>query len=1306
MGHPAKWLEAPTHSVVWSYGLALVSIGTAWGLARAFLYFHLPPSFTSFALCAIAVTFWYGGIRPGILAALLSALIRSVAFEPGVAVISPIADDLAVLIFAVLMTLVTRARNELERRITERGAAFQEADNTLRRGMAEGTRAGTYLAEAQKLSHTGSFGWHVSSGKIYWSEETFRIFEFEPTIEPTLNIVFERIHPADRQSVRETIDSAARKAKGFDFEHRLLMPDGSVKYLRVVGRPTDSHAGDLEFVGAVTDNTQRMRTEQDLHVAMAERARLDRVRAEVGMALAQKGGLKEILHSCAEAMVHHLDAAFARIWTLSSDGRQLELQASAGVYTRLDGRYSRIPFGQFKIGRIAHERKPHLTNDVQNDPWIDSKDWARKEGMISFAGYPLVIEDRTVGVIGMFARKALAHSTLDALSFIADGIAQGIERKKAEEMLGQSEAFLAEAQRISQICCFGWVPSTGEILLSNETFSIFEFETGTELTLDLALERVHPEDRQFARQKLEAAAREQNDFDYENRLQMPDGRIKHVRVAGRPCRFGKLQDLLFVATVIDVTKSKLTELSLRQSERYLAEAEALTHVGSWAWRVEGREAIYLSDEWYRIYGLDPKDGMPNFEARMEPIHRDDRSRVIATIEQAMKHKAEYDVEFRLLLPSGTLKHVHAIGHPVLNAAGELVQFVGSSTDITERKHAEGQLRYSIDAIPALAWYGTPEGSVEFLNQRWLDYTGLSTEQAKGWGWEVAIHPDDLEPGVRLFKEALNAKRPYEIEARFRRHDGEFRWFLFRGSPWRDASGKVVKWFGANTDIEDLKRTEEALRASEQNFRLIVDNIPGLVVITNAEGKLEQVNRRVLEYFGKRFEELKGWTTNDAIHPDDLQNAIEWWKDTVKTGQTPSVDLRLHGADGTYHWFQSRGLTLRDSKDRILRCYYLLTDIDERKKTDEKLRRSEEMLLEAQRLSHTSSWRLDIRSGAVVVSPEGREIFGLTPDDDESVAETYFSRYHPDDRKRAQELFERCLIEKTALQSDHRLLLRDGTIKYLHVIGHPVLNESGDLVEYVGTTMDVTERRRAEEERETLRQAQAHLARISRITTMGELAASLAHEIKQPIAAAVTNAEACLQWLARDQPDFGEVHEAATEMVRESRRAAEIITRVRSLFKKEDITRIFVDINEVVIDAISLVREEAERSSISVRAALDRELPNIPADPVQLQQVLMNLTLNALEAMKGTGGIIAIRSQKDGDNRVLISVSDAGVGLPPGQADKVFDAFFTTKPQGTGMGLAISRTIIEAHGGRLWATANPDGGATFHFTLPSVLSVNA
>ena len=283
--------------------------------------------------------------------------------------------------------------------------------------------------------------------------------------------------------------------------------------------------------------------------------------------------------------------------------------------------------------------------------------------------------------------------------------------------------------------------------------------------------------------------------------------------------------------------------------------------------------------------------------------------------------------------------------------------------------------------------------------------------------------------------------------------------------------------------------------------------------------------------------------------------------------------------------------------------------------------------------------------------------------------------------------------------DHRIVLPDGTVKHLHTIAHPVLDKAGEVIEIVGTAVDVTERKRAEEERERLRQLEADLAHMNRVSMMGELAASLAHEMKQPIAAAVMNASACARWLRRDIPDVTEACQAAAAMVADVRRAAEIIERVRSLYRRGPAQREAVDVNELIGEMTVLLRDTARRALIPIRTELDSGLAAITADRIQLQQVLMNLMLNGIEAMRDTGGELRVRSSKTDDGQVLISVGDSGVGLPGEDAEHIFEAFFTTKPQGTGMGLSISRRIIESHGGRLWASANTGRGATFQFTLP-------
>ena len=379
---------------------------------------------------------------------------------------------------------------------------------------------------------------------------------------------------------------------------------------------------------------------------------------------------------------------------------------------------------------------------------------------------------------------------------------------------------------------------------------------------------------------------------------------------------------------------------------------------------------------------------------------------------------------------------------------------------------------------------------------------------------------------------------------------------------------------------------------------------------------------------------------------------------------------------------------------------LSLEIAERKRAEERLRQSEAYLADAQRLTHTGSWVWHVaQRDASHLSQEWYRIYGFDPEQGVPVWEQRLQRVHPADRARWQEVIDRAISDKSAYEVEFRILLPGGAVKYIYTVGHPVLNASGDLMQFVGSSTDITERKQAEE---ALRQAQTDLARISRVTTMGELTASMAHEVNQPITAAVTDANTCLRWLTREQPDVEEAREAASRVVKDAIRASEIINRMRSLFKKGSPQREWVDVNELIREMIVLLRSEATRFSISMRTELGEGLPQIMGDRVQLQQVLMNLMINGIEAMKESDGLreLVVKSQRAEDEQLMITVSDTGVGLPSQQAEQIFDAFFTTKPHGTGMGLRISHSIVESHGGRLWATDNSPRGASFNLTLPS------
>ena len=506
---------------------------------------------------------------------------------------------------------------------------------------------------------------------------------------------------------------------------------------------------------------------------------------------------------------------------------------------------------------------------------------------------------------------------------------------------------------------------------------------------------------------------------------------------------------------LKIAEHKRTEERLRQSEAYLAEAQRLSGTGSWARVSATGEMRYWSEECFRVLGFDPHDGPPRFESFMQRVYPDDQARVREISAAAGRDKIDYETDYRIIHPGGEIRDIHVVAHPVLNPSGDLVEFVGTVMDVTERKHAE-----------------------------------------------------------------------------------------------------------------------------------------------------------------------------------------------------------------------------------------------------DKLRQSEAYLAEAQKLTHTGSWVWEVAPRrALHLSDEWYRIYGFDPEEGLITWDKRRGRIHPDDRAGQQQAIDRAINEKSDYEVEYRIILPRGAVRHLHSVGHPVLDASGNLLQFVGSSTDITERRLAEE---ALHQAQANLARISRITTMGELTASLAHEVNQPIAAAVTDANTCLRWLNRHQPDLDEAREAASRMVKDATRAAEIISRTRLLFKKVTPQWELVDMHEMIREMVALMSGEAARYSISVWAELAAELPEVMGDRVQLQQVLMNLLMNSVEAMKDADGPreLIIRSRTTEDAQLLVSISDTGVGLPPQQANKIFDAFFTTKPQGTGMGLRISRSIVESHGGRLWAADNSSRGASFHLSLPT------
>ena len=668
--------------------------------------------------------------------------------------------------------------------------------------------------------------------------------------------------------------------------------------------------------------------------------------------------------------------------------------------------------------------------------------------------------------------------------------------------------------------------------------------------------------------------------------------------------------------------SRLTDLNeqLRHSEEYLAEAQRLSHTGSFGWRPSTGEIIW-SEETFRIFQYEPTT-TPTVELILHRVHPEDATLVQQTIERASRDGNNFDLEHRLLMPGGSVKHIHVVARALINELGN-VEFIGAVMDVTAAKKAEDALRRS-EGYLAQAQRLTQSGSWAWnvhTNARfWSQETFRIFEYDPGKGnptWPEILertHPEDRVAIEQQAKLESRQKDVSEFDWRIVLPDGRIKHLHSIAHPVLDEAGEVTEVVGTLMDVTERKRAE-ALRDGESRILEMIAR----------DARLEEILEQLVRVVEAQF---AGLLCSVLLLDDDGQH--------VRHGAAPSLpSTYLEAIDGLRIGPKAGSCGTAMYRRELVVVSDILQD---------PLWEPYRAVAVAHGLRACWSTPILAHSGEALGS---------------------FAMYYREPRSPSP-------AEARALEMA------------THLAGIAI------------------ERKLAREERERLRQAQAELAHINRVTTMGELTASLAHEVNQPIAAAVTDANTCLRWLTREHPDVEEARQAASRIVKDSNRAAEIIGRVRLLFKKGSPQRALVDVNEVIQEMIVILRSEAARYSISVRTEL-ADFPQVMGDRVQLQQVLMNLMINGIDAMRHIDGPreLVIRSRQAEEGQLMISVSDTGVGLPAKQADQIFNAFFTTKPQGTGMGLRISRSIVESHGGRLWADANSSCGATFHLTLPTI-----
>ncbi|HJY90089.1 MAG TPA: PAS domain S-box protein, partial [Candidatus Acidoferrum sp.] len=799
MADSAKKMARPGAPFARRYGLAFVSVSGALLLELLFQHFNLPHPFAAFALSAIAITFWYGGTKPGIVAVLLSSLIRGYIFEAETSSLSRVLYELVFLIFAILMIWVRRSRDALEVEVADRTASLTAANEELHR-------------EREQLD--GLF--ELSPDAVILTDEDFHVLR--------VNKEFTRIFGYTAEEV------AGRRLP------ELIMPE-------------------------------------------------------------------------------ELRAEALKNWDALISGKRVELEA-------------------------IRQRKGGVRFDV------------------SVVGKGISLGFEQVGVYLIYRDIT--------------------ERKKAERKLERSEANLLESQRLVHMCSWAYDPSSGMVTFSPEVKRIYDIKSDQDLwAADFFLDRVHPEDRPV----------------------------------------------------------------------------------------------------------------------VEEIFR-----------RAQFDQTDYDASYRIVLPDGSLKHIFSVGHPVLNQSGELVEFVGTSMDVTEQwkarteletafeeikqrteaaRQSERELRDVVNTVPAHVWSTSPEGQVDFVNDRWLRFTGLALDEAFGWKWEAVVHPDDRTRLVADWHTAAKNGQAMESEARVRRADGEYCWWFIRNVPLRDETGKLVRWYGTAIDIEDRKRAEQALRKSEERWRSVFENSAIGVALTDLNGRFLATNHVYQTIVGYTEEELRALCFLDVTHEDYREANWALITELVEGKRRQfQIEKKYRRKDGSLVWV-SNSVSLVPGTEMVPRFIMALSeDITQRKRAEDALQRSEGYLAEAQKLTRTGSWAAHVHQMEnlywtnVYWSEELFRIFDFDPSPTPPSEVEIVGRLHPEDVLHNKPLVDQAIRGRSDFGVDYRLLLPNGAAKYIHVVGHPVVNTSGDVIEIVGTAMDVTERKRAED---ALRESEAFLLEAQRLT---------------------------------------------------------------------------------------------------------------------------------------------------------------------------------------------------------------------------------
>ncbi len=689
------------------------------------------------------------------------------------------------------------------------------------------------------------------------------------------------------------------------------------------------------------------------------------------------------------------------------------------------------------------------------------------------------------------------------------------------------------------------------------------------------------------------------------------------------------------------------------------------------------------------------------------VHPDDRQLRADYWKKLIETELPGEIEMRLRGADGNYRWFAARAYPIRDSRGRLERWINLNWDIDDKKRAEQQIRDQLtqlnllgERFPGFLWKALPDGTVTYINSYCEDYLGMTAQEAAA-DWARLIHPDDRDEVMRRWSILVGGGQWHDHVHRLVGKDGEYRWFQSRITAIRDESGKVVALHGLMMDANEIVSSKSAVKQEEKQLRRLVDAMPAMIWRADPTGRIDRWNRTMIETIGKPWDSSETFNLQSKIDSAQVGEVGKRWAKSVRLGIPYEDTYRIHGNDGKYHWHLVRAQPVRDEGGNIINWYGVHTDIDALKEAENFLQVREQQLLDIIDTVPSFLWSASPTGEATHISRRLLEFSDASIEDFTNMG--WEKILHPDDFEDTAKAFFRAIQTGESFNSVHRLRRADGEYRWHQGMGEPLRDSHGTITQWYGLSIDIDERKRAEDH---LRETRAKLNKASKIAMVAELSASIAHELNQPLMSVMANAQASKRWLAAIPPNLEEVSASIDRIVRDARAADQTMQNIRAIFKRESFERKEASVPEIVNEAVRLVQEDQSKRRVTLQSAFQETLPQVFVDPVLMQEVFVNLISNAIEAMESSPRepLLTIKSAISEDSEMVVEVIDNGPGID--DPEKIFDAFMTTKEKGMGIGLAVSRSIVEAHDGQILAANNSDFGATFTVKIPLLQTAGA